>query len=126
MSHRSNEPTSFRPSASHPSALHPSAGRGRSLRHRRGETTVVASAGDTGASLVIACGDCVMQHTTACDDCLVTFVLDGIGSGPAPVDPPAPEPGPEPLVLDEVEVIAVRRLARAGLVPTLRHEVAVP
>jgi hypothetical protein len=57
--------------------------------------------------LTIDCDRCVMQHTTACDDCVVTFVVDR-------------EPG-EALVIDAAEERAVRLLARAGLVPRLRH-----
>jgi hypothetical protein len=48
-----------------------------------------------------------MRHTTACDDCVVTFVVNR-------------EPG-EALVIDVEEERAVRMLARAGLVPRLRH-----
>ena len=48
-----------------------------------------------------------MAGTTACDDCVVTFVVDR-------------EPG-EALVIDAAEERAVRLLARAGLVPRLRH-----
>ncbi|HEX9506003.1 MAG TPA: hypothetical protein VGA62_08350 [Acidimicrobiia bacterium] len=57
--------------------------------------------------LTIDCDDCVMQRTTACDDCVVTFVVNR-------------EPG-EALVIDAAEERAVRLLARAGLVPHLRH-----
>lgn len=88
-----------------------------------------------------------MQCTSACDDCLVTFVLDGAEpsherdqrdqrdwSGPPArhgrsVGPCTADAVAGSLVLDEVEVVAVRRLVRAGLVPALRHEqeaVAVP
>lgn len=85
-----------------------------------------------------------MQCTSACDDCLVTFVLDGAEpsherdqrdrSGPPArharsVGPCTTDGVAGSLVLDEVEVVAVRRLVRAGLVPALRHEqeaVAVP
>lgn len=87
------------------------------------------------SALVIECDDCVMQHTSACDDCLVTFVLSGhqrAGSSSAaaqrqdrpPADPTSERA--EVLVLDPDEALAVGRLARAGLVPALRHEVAVP
>ena len=79
-----------------------------------------------------------MQSTSACDDCLVTFVLDGVECADREhqrhphddsVTSPTTERVAEPLVLDEVEAVAVRRLVRAGLVPALRHEVeavAVP
>jgi hypothetical protein len=48
-----------------------------------------------------------MRATAACDDCVVSFVVDR-------------EPG-EALVIDADEERAVRMLARAGLVPRLRH-----
>ncbi len=57
--------------------------------------------------LTIDCDECVMRHTSACDDCVVTFVVDR-------------QPG-EALVIDVEEERAVRMLARAGLVPRLRH-----
>ena len=49
-----------------------------------------------------------MEGTSACDDCVVTFVCGR-------------RPG-EALVIDVEEERAVRVLARAGLVPELRHE----
>jgi hypothetical protein len=55
----------------------------------------------------IDCEECVMRHTEVCDDCVVTFVVNR-------------EPG-EALVIDVEEERAVRMLARAGLVPRLRH-----
>ena len=57
--------------------------------------------------LTIDCFECVMRATSACDDCVVTFVVGR-------------EPG-EALVIDADEERAVRMLARAGLVPRLRH-----
>jgi hypothetical protein len=62
---------------------------------------------DRRPMLTINCEECVMQHTAACDDCVVTFVVNR-------------EPG-EALVIDVAEERAVRLLARAGLVPRLRH-----
>jgi hypothetical protein len=59
------------------------------------------------APMLIDCSECVMRATAACDDCVVTFVVDR-------------EPG-EALVIDVEEERAVRMLARAGLVPRLRH-----
>ncbi len=56
----------------------------------------------------IDCGECRMQHTSACDDCVVTFTVGR-------------EPG-EAVVIDVEEERAVRLLARAGLVPQLRHD----
>jgi hypothetical protein len=55
----------------------------------------------------IECDECVMQHTTACDDCVVSFLVRR-------------DPG-DAVVIDADEERAVRMLARAGLVPRLRH-----
>ena len=60
--------------------------------------------------MTIDCGECVMRATSACDDCVVTFVMER-------------EPG-SALVIDVAEERAVRMLARAGLVPELRHAVS--
>jgi hypothetical protein len=57
--------------------------------------------------MIIDCAECVMQGTDVCDECVVTFVASR-------------EPG-EALVIDAAEERAVRLLARAGLVPRLRH-----
>ena len=57
-------------------------------------------------TIAVSCDDCRLQHTEACDDCLVSFVL-----GREPDDA---------VVIDADEARAVRMLARAGLVPTLR------
>jgi hypothetical protein len=59
--------------------------------------------------MVIDCGECVMRSTEACDDCVVSFVVER-------------DPGTA-LVIDVFEERAVRMLARAGLVPELRHAV---
>jgi hypothetical protein len=57
--------------------------------------------------LTIDCFECVMRASEACTDCVVSFVVDR-------------EPG-EALVIDAAEERAVRMLAKAGLVPRLRH-----
>jgi hypothetical protein len=61
---------------------------------------------------IIDCAECRMQGTDACSDCVVTFVVNR-------------EPG-SALVIDADEERAVRLLARAGLVPGLRHVAASP
>jgi len=61
-------------------------------------------------AMTIDCGECVMRATDACADCVVTFVMER-------------EPG-SALVIDVAEERAVRMLARAGLVPELRHAVS--
>ena len=55
----------------------------------------------------IDCDECVMRGTNACEDCVVTFLVNR-----APGDA---------VVIDVAEERAVRMLARAGLVPELRH-----
>jgi len=57
--------------------------------------------------LTIDCFECVMRAPAACAACVVTFVVGR-------------EPG-EALVIDADEERAVRMLAKAGLVPRLRH-----
>ena len=59
------------------------------------------------ADMLIDCDECVMQGTDACNDCVVTFITGR-------------EPG-DAIVIDVAEERAVRMLARAGLVPDLRH-----
>ncbi len=60
----------------------------------------------TDVTITISCDDCRLQGTDACDDCLVSVVL-----GRDPDDA---------LVIDAEEARAVRMLAGAGLVPSLR------
>jgi hypothetical protein len=60
--------------------------------------------------LLLSCDSCVMQHTATCADCVVTHLLS-----PAPV---------EPVAWSDAELRAVSLLAKAGLVPTLRHHAA--
>ena len=61
--------------------------------------------------LIISCDTCVMQKTPACDDCLMSF-LCGDSHETA-------------VVFDLAEQRAVRLLANAGMVPTLRHRAVV-
>ncbi|MSO59506.1 MAG: hypothetical protein EXQ63_04185 [Ilumatobacteraceae bacterium] len=57
--------------------------------------------------LVISCDTCVMAATEACSDCMMNVLCDTEHHGA--------------VVLDIAEFRAVRLLAKAGLVPTLRH-----
>ncbi|MEY4819972.1 MAG: hypothetical protein RL200_684 [Actinomycetota bacterium] len=57
--------------------------------------------------LVINCESCVMRETDACSDCLVTFMCG--------------DSHESAVVFNLEEQRAVRLLANAGLVPTLRH-----
>lgn len=60
--------------------------------------------------LVISCDTCVMRETSACDDCLVSVLCT--------------DPEDDAMVFDFAEQRAVKMLAQAGLVPTLRHRAA--
>jgi hypothetical protein len=57
--------------------------------------------------LVINCDSCVMRETDACSDCLVTFMCGDTQESA--------------VVFNLEEQRAVRLLANAGMVPTLRH-----
>lgn len=57
--------------------------------------------------MYISCDECVMEGSSACADCVVTFLCDR-------------EPG-DAIVIDVVEIRALRLLAEGGLAPTLRH-----
>ena len=71
-------------------------------------------------TLTISCDSCAMQASSHCDDCVVTFLCaddgqqHGQGHGVR-----------QAVVLDLEELRAVRLLAQAGLVPTLRHREAI-
>lgn len=58
-------------------------------------------------SLTIDCDTCAMRDTDTCGDCMVSFL---IGRDPH-----------EAVVLSLDEARAVKLLANAGMVPTLRH-----
>ncbi len=60
--------------------------------------------------LVISCTNCVMKESPACDDCLVTFLCGGATENA--------------VIFDIHEQRAVKLLAKAGMVPTLRHRAA--
>lgn len=57
--------------------------------------------------LVVNCETCVMRHSDACDDCLVTFMCGDATE--------------TTVVFNLEEQRAVHLLAKAGMVPTLRH-----
>jgi len=61
--------------------------------------------------LVISCDTCVMQKTPACDDCLMSFLCG--------------DPHETAVVFNLAEQRAVRLLANAGMVPTLRHRAVI-
>ena len=60
--------------------------------------------------LVISCDTCVMRDTEACQDCLVSVLCADAED--------------EAMVFDFAEQRAIKMLAQAGLVPTLRHRAA--
>ncbi|MSY08819.1 MAG: hypothetical protein F2527_04670 [Actinobacteria bacterium] len=66
-------------------------------------------------STLIDCGTCVMHETAVCADCVVTFLYRD----------EEPDSGSDSqtgaIVFDIAEIRAMRALAEAGLVPTLRH-----
>ena len=59
-------------------------------------------------SVTIDCDTCTMQHSTACADCVVTYICDR-------------EPTTA-VVINLDDFRSMRRLAKAGLVPDLRHQ----
>lgn len=63
-----------------------------------------------GNELSISCDDCTREGTGACSDCVVSFLL-----GP-------PEFGGDAVIVDVLEVRAMRMLHAAGLIPDLKFE----
>ena len=66
-------------------------------------------------STVIDCADCSMYETDHCSDCVVSYFCGPIGEE---------DSASTAVVFDLDEMRAVRLLAEAGLVPTLRHSAA--
>jgi hypothetical protein len=64
-------------------------------------------------SVTITCESCAMRHSNHCHDCVVT-VMCGLD-----------ESRDQAIVFDLAEQRAVRLLAAAGLVPTLKHREAI-
>lgn len=60
-----------------------------------------------GNAISVSCGDCVMQNTDHCSGCLVTFLCSR-------------EPD-DAVIINAAEERAVRLLAKAGLVPEIKH-----
>lgn len=60
----------------------------------------------------IDCSTCLRGQSGACQDCVVTFLTGR-------------EPG-EAVVVEASEFAALRRLADAGLIPSLRHDPEAP
>lgn len=80
---------------------------------------------DTTLRISISCDTCVMRATAACDDCLVTHLCGADGADEAISAGSTSAREREAVVLDLDELRAVRLLASAGLVPTLRHREAI-
>ncbi len=68
------------------------------------------SAQTPDASITISCTTCVARDTSACTDCMVMAVCN------------MPESGAIIMTIEELR--EVKLLAKAGLVPTLRHRAA--
>ncbi len=67
----------------------------------------------TELPITISCDSCIMRHTDHCHDCVVTHLCadaDQVAHG---------------VVLDLAEARAVKLLAAAGLVPSLKHREAI-
>lgn len=79
----------------------------------------------TPMRISISCDTCVMRATAACDDCLVTHLCGADSAGGAIAVGSSSSREREAVVLDLDELRAVRLLASAGLVPTLRHREAI-
>lgn len=80
---------------------------------------------DTTLRISISCDTCVMRATSACDDCLVTHLCGADSADEALPAGSTRTRECEAVVLDLDELRAVRLLASAGLVPTLRHREAI-
>jgi hypothetical protein len=90
----------------HANSNHP-AGR----QHSGRPASVPSSPGRrTPLPITIDCGTCVMRATPACTDCMVSYLCD--------------RDDDDAVVFDLVEYRAVRLLADAGLLPSLRHREA--
>ena len=74
-------------------------------------TSAKQSVGQITDPLVISCDTCVMQKTPTCDDCLMSFLCG--------------DPHETAVVFNLAEQRAVRLLANAGMVPTLRHRAVI-
>lgn len=83
---------------------------------------------------VIDCAECSMFASEHCSDCVVTYLCDPVRKDSGVTDQaeiqevlsPETSPGTAPVpstavVFDLEELRAVRLLAEAGLVPSLRH-----
>lgn len=59
-------------------------------------------------SITISCDTCIMRETSACDDCIVPMLCG--------------EPQGDAVIFDYEELRTMAVLAKAGLVPRLRHQ----
>lgn len=71
-------------------------------------------------SIVIDCSTCVMYESAHCAECMVTYLCSDAGDRVV-VEPRAESTA---VVFDLAELRAMKALAEAGLVPTLRHRAA--
>lgn len=75
----------------------------------------------TDSSTVIDCGTCIGRETSACVDCVVTFLFREDSQTAAVGQSIEPGATATAIIFDISEIRAMRALAEAGLVPTLRH-----
>jgi hypothetical protein len=86
---------------------------------------IVCAMSNTTLRISISCDTCVMRATAACDDCLVTHLCGADESDHVAATRASNPRSSEAVVLDLDELRAMRLLASAGLVPTLRHREAI-
>ena len=73
------------------------------------------------SSTLIDCGTCIMRETDACSDCVVSFLFQEDSDEHENEDSAPVSAESMAVVFDISEIRAMRALAEAGLVPTLRH-----
>ncbi len=83
--------------------------------------TQLSTTSPESSSTLIDCGTCVMRETDACADCVVSFLFQEASEEYE--NDESCQVGAESMavVFDISEIRAMRALAEAGLVPTLRH-----
>ena len=81
----------------------------------------IAPATPDSSSTLIDCGTCIMRETHACSDCVVSFLFQEASDEHENEDSAPVSAESMAVVFDISEIRAMRALAEAGLVPTLRH-----
>jgi hypothetical protein len=83
--------------------------------------TQIPSVSPDSSSTLIDCGTCVIRETDTCADCVVTFLFQEASEEHENDDSCPVGAESMAVVFDISEIRAMRALAEAGLVPTLRH-----